>query len=77
MATQDFSHAEWRKSSHSNGTGNCVELGWRKSSRSNGGGACVELALAAEAVAVRDSKNPDGPILTFPAGSLAAFLARC
>jgi hypothetical protein len=34
---------------------------WRKSSYSSGqGGACVELACAG---AVRDSKNPDGPVL--------------
>jgi hypothetical protein len=77
MATQDFSDAGWRKSSRSNGAGNCVELAWRKSSRSNGGGACVELVLAADAGAVRDSKNPAGPILTFPAASLATFLTRC
>jgi hypothetical protein len=67
----------WRKGSRSNGAGNCVELGWRKSSRSNGGGNCVELALAAEAVAFRDSKNPEGAILTFPSASLATFFSRC
>ena len=76
MLPHDFSNAEWRKSSRSAG-GNCVELAWRKSSCSNGGGECVELALAAEAVAVRDSKNPEGPVLTFPAASLATFLTRC
>ncbi|GAA1871840.1 DUF397 domain-containing protein [Actinomadura bangladeshensis] len=38
---------------------------WRKSSRSSGqGGACVEVAALAPAVAVRDSKDPDGPCLT-------------
>jgi hypothetical protein len=65
----DWSRAEWRKSSYttSNG-GNCVELAalpWRKSSRSGeNGGNCVELADAADAVvAVRDSKDPDGPVL--------------
>lgn len=37
---------------------------WRKSSYStSNGGNCVELANAAGAVAVRDSKDPDGPIL--------------
>jgi hypothetical protein len=36
----------------------------------------VELSLALEAGTVRDSKNPSGPILVFPATSLAAFLAR-
>jgi hypothetical protein len=58
----------WRKASHSGGNGSCVELGragdpvatWRKSSRSGHNGSCVELASAG---AVRDSKNPTGPIL--------------
>jgi len=38
---------------------------WRKSSRSNGqGGACVEVARNLPGVvAVRDSKNPDGPAI--------------
>ncbi|WNE99771.1 DUF397 domain-containing protein [Streptomyces luomodiensis] len=50
---------------------------WRKSSYSNGdGGECVEVADNLPGlVPVRDSKNPDGPALIFPAGSWAAFLA--
>jgi hypothetical protein len=37
---------------------------WRKSSYSgSNGGDCVELADAAGAVAVRDSKDPHGPVL--------------
>jgi hypothetical protein len=46
---------------------------WRKSSRSGDQGACVEFALAADAVGVRDSKDPGGPILLFPAGAWTAF----
>jgi hypothetical protein len=40
---------------------------WRKASRSNSnGGACVEVARnLTAAVAVRDSKNPEGPKLVF------------
>jgi uncharacterized protein DUF397 len=40
---------------------------WRKASRSNSnGGACVEVTRnLADAVAVRDSKDPDGPKLFF------------
>lgn len=56
----------WRKSSRSTSTGgNCLEaaVDWRKSSRSSpNGGDCVEAAPG-PAVAVRDSKDPDGPAL--------------
>ncbi|MGW5355188.1 DUF397 domain-containing protein [Streptomyces sp. NPDC004031] len=39
---------------------------WHKSSYSNGGGGnCVEVSCAPEAVRVRDSKDPEGPVLTF------------
>ena len=38
---------------------------WRKSSRSSGQANCVEIAHVADRVAVRDSKNPDGPVLSF------------
>lgn len=40
------------------------ELIWRKSSYSSSDGdQCVELASLENQVAVRDSKNPNGPIL--------------
>ena len=39
---------------------------WRTSSYSgNNGGQCVEVGNAARAIAVRDSKNPHGPVLAF------------
>jgi hypothetical protein len=47
---------------------------WRKSSYSgNNGGNCVEVATAGPVIAVRDSRNPDGPALAFAAGSWLAF----
>ena len=39
---------------------------WRKSSYSGAnGGNCIEIAAAARTVAVRDSKDPKGPVLAF------------
>jgi hypothetical protein len=69
----------WRKSSYSNGNGgDCVELAlldWRKSSYSDGnGGDCVELSATPLVTAVRDSKNPDGGVLVFPATAFSTFL---
>ncbi len=49
-------------------------LAWRKSSYSgDNGGTCVEVGTAGPAVAVRDSKHPDGPQLAFPADTWKAF----
>jgi hypothetical protein len=50
---------------------------WRKSSYSNQeGGNCVEVAQPTPGlVAVRDSKDPQGPVLTFPSESWSTFIA--
>jgi Domain of unknown function (DUF397) len=45
--TPVISAAQWRKSSHSGGQG----------------GECVELAEVVDGIAIRDSKDPDGPKL--------------
>jgi Domain of unknown function (DUF397) len=45
-----------------------MALKWVKSSYSSGtGGQCVEVARIPGVVAVRDSKDPSGPILRFTA----------
>ncbi len=49
-------------------------LHWFKSSRSAQNGACVEVAFTVDAVAVRDSKNPGGPILRFGTGAWREFV---
>ncbi|MEV7391006.1 DUF397 domain-containing protein [Streptomyces sp. NPDC091215] len=50
---------------------------WRKSSYSNqDGGECVEVSDDfATVVPVRDSKNPHGPAITFPAEGWSAFVS--
>lgn len=55
----DLTSATWRKSSYSSNNGNCVEV-----ARNLPG-----------AVAVRDSKNPDGPALVFTADEWRAFVS--
>jgi hypothetical protein len=47
---------------------------WRKSSRSFSWGNCVEVAVLPDGtIGVRDSKDPGGPVLRFPAPALRAF----
>lgn len=49
---------------------------WRKSSYSGGNGECVEFAVpGAAAVAVRDSKDPDGALLHFSDAAWTAFVS--
>jgi hypothetical protein len=56
----DLTHAIWRKSSYSSGNG----------------GNCVEVAAGGPGVvAVRDSKDPDGPALIFTPADWSAFIA--
>lgn len=57
--TSDVPMANWRKSSYSGKEGNCVEL----------------AHFPGETTAMRDSLDPNGPVLTYPATQLAAFVA--
>ncbi|WP_394434595.1 DUF397 domain-containing protein [Streptomyces sp. SGAir0957] len=76
-------NVQWRKSSYSGDQGGeCVEcaplgpLAWRTSSYSGDqGGSCVEVAgTPCAAVAVRDSKNPAGPSISFSPEAFGRFL---
>ncbi|MEV0381839.1 DUF397 domain-containing protein [Nonomuraea sp. NPDC050643] len=49
---------------------------WRKSTFCNGASTCVEVAPLADGnVALRDSKEQDGPVLVFTPAEWAAFTA--
>ena len=75
----DISRVTWRKATYSGSNGgDCIEVGvWRKASYSGAnGGGCVEVTqLPAAVVAVRDSKDPDGPELAFSHADWRAFIA--
>jgi hypothetical protein len=78
----DLGHLTWRKSSYTSANGgNCVEVAhvpqWRKASYSGAqGGNCVEVAdFPGASIAVRDSKDPDGPKLLFSLGEWRAFIS--
>lgn len=47
---------------------------WRKSQRSQDGGGCIEVANLGSHVAIRDSKDPLGPVLIFTAFEWVCFL---
>jgi hypothetical protein len=47
---------------------------WRKSVRSGQNGNCVEIAGASGMIAMRDSKDPHGPVLAFSPQEMRAFL---
>jgi hypothetical protein len=48
---------------------------WHKSGRSNPSGNCVEMArLRGGDIAVRNSRDPEGPALIYTPDEIAAFL---
>jgi hypothetical protein len=59
IPASDLVDAAWRKSSHSNSQGNCVEF----------------AELADGSVAVRNSRFPQGPALVYTRAEISALLA--
>lgn len=55
MSIPDLESSHWRRSTHSDSSG----------------GNCVELAGLPAEIAVRDSKDPDGPQLVLDRGAFA------
>lgn len=54
-----------------------MNMQWRKATYSSGnGGNCIEIAAGDRGIVVRDSKDPDGPRLTFGTKTWQAFAAK-
>jgi len=58
LAWEGTAHMTWRRSSYSD-AGTCMN--------------CVEVGIQDNAVVIRDSKDPDGPTLTFTRDEWVAF----
>jgi hypothetical protein len=61
-----------------NGTpvGSLPKVTWKKSRRSNPSGNCVELALlpGGAGIAMRNSRDPEGPALVYTRDEIEAFI---
>lgn len=52
------------------------ESAWFKSSYSDPGQNCIEATRLTPGIAIRDSKNPTGPVLLLPASAWTPFVAH-
>jgi hypothetical protein len=63
MTKEQFYRTPWRKSSHSSGSeGQCVEV------------AALAGRRTGRTIAMRDSKDPGGPVLSFTPAEWSLFL---
>jgi len=46
---------------------------WFKAADSDSGGNCVEVSFDGDTIKIRDSKDPDGPQLTFTSAEFESF----
>ena len=51
-----------------------INITWRKAQLSTNNGSCVEVAAVVGKVALRDSKDPSGPVLVYTPAEWGAFL---
>ncbi len=51
-----------------------MDAQWRKSTRSGGNGQCVEARYVDHTAQVRDSKDRQGPVLSFTADQWTDFV---
>lgn len=49
-------------------------ISWRKATRSVGNGECVEVSSHLGRVSIRDSKDPQGPVLSCSLDAFQSFL---
>lgn len=73
-ASSNCVEVRWQQACLS-GTDN-VQVGFTKAAAS-GASNCVEVGHGVDRVLVRDSKDPDGPVLSFTPDEWAAFLTGC
>jgi hypothetical protein len=71
MGTMTGGGLVWRKASRCTDA-TCVQVTWWKSSYSTVNG-CIEVRHDQDRILIRDSKDPQGPVLSFTAEKWRAF----
>ncbi|MWA05573.1 DUF397 domain-containing protein [Actinomadura sp. LD22] len=55
-------------------TSDLAAVRWRKSTYSNNGGSCIEVAALGPTRLIRDSKDPQGPVLAVSPNAWTSLL---